>query len=447
MLTNREFRKHLIVLSLPMMLQQLLTTTLSFLDTLMIGQLGATSISAVAIANQMNVLLFYCVFGVSSGASVFLARYYGGGKEDSMEKVMGLGLTCCLLFSLLWFLGSFLFPESIMHIFSKDEEVVRQGCSYLRIIAPSYFLYALTYIFSTGFRSVGRTSIPLYASLVALTLNAVGNYLLIFGIGPFPRLGVRGAAIATLLSRLVEVSIIVLLSYLLRMPYRIRRLGKAFVWSCSFFLEYLRVCLPILLNEIFFVLGISIFKIAYSRLGTEAFAAINIAEAIENVFFITSLGISHATTVLISQRIGAGEESQAQRYADQTVRLDFIMSLIQGLLIAATAPLLVQLFNISPELKRETMLALFVIALYQPAISVGMLYFVGIFRAGGDTNFSFIGETACVFLVGIPLAFITTALGLPIYIVLSFVHLNAVAKTIVGAVHLRSRRWMKAIDS
>ena len=159
------------------------------------------------------------------------------------------------------------------------------------------------------------------------------------------------------------------------------------------------------------------------------------------------MGISHASTVLISQRIGAGEESEAQRYAHQTVKIDFVMSLFQGVLIAATAPLLVQLFNISPELKRDTMLTLFVIALYQPAISVGMLYFVGIFRAGGDTNFSFLGESACVFFVGIPLAFITTSMGLPIYIVIAFVHLNAVAKTIVGAIHLHSRRWMKSIDS
>ncbi len=447
MLTDREFRKQLVAISLPIMFQQFLTTSISFLDTLMIGQLGEAAITAVSIGSQINLLLYYCVFGVSSGTSVFLARYYGAGREESMEKVMGIGTFSCLLFALLWFIGSFFFPRTIMHVFSHDEEVVSLGCSYLVTVSPSYFLYALTYIFTIGFRSVGKTGIPLCSSMIALSINALGNYLLIFGKGPFPQLGVGGAAIATVFSRLLEAGIIIYISYARKMPYRIRRPANAFSWRHSFLMDYMKLCLPVLLNELFFALGISIYKIAYSRLGTGPFAAINIAEAIDNVFFVTTIGIAHSSTVLISQRIGAKEESEAQRYAHITVKVCFALSIIQGILIVSSAPLLVPLFNISPELQRATILTLFVNALYQPAISVGMLYFVGIFRSGGDTRFSFIGESACVFFIGIPLAFITTSLGLPTYMVMAFVHLNAVAKTIVGAVHLHRRRWMKVLES
>ncbi|MCR5731579.1 MAG: MATE family efflux transporter [Sphaerochaetaceae bacterium] len=445
---DKTFKKKLMLVAIPIMLQQLLTTALSFLDTLMVGQLGEVSIAAVGIANQINLLLNLSVFGIASGVSVFLARFYGAKNEDGMEKVMAIGLVFSFLFSFIFFIASFFFPHTTVHIFSQDERVISVGVKYLKTVSPSYFLYALAFIYSTGFRSVGKTSIPLYSTIIALSLNAVGNYFLIFGFGPFPRLEVQGAAIATVASRFVETFIIVFLSYRGREPYRIRRFSVAFSWKASFAYDYLKICLPILCNELFYAIGLSICKVAYSKLGTESFAAISIVESIENVFFITAWGIASAATVVLSQLLGAGgEEENVQKYAKETVKVALTLSLAHGLLMALISPLLVQLFNISYALKNETLITLIISAIYQPIISVGLVYYVGIFRAGGDTRYSFMGETGCMFFVAIPLAFLTTGLGLPIYAVIAFVHLNDLVKVVVGARHLNKRMWMKAIES
>ena len=184
-------------IALPVVFQGLLTNSLSFVDTLMIGQLGEEAIAAVGLANQMFFLISLLFFGISSGSSIFLSQFWGAGNENNIKRVMGLSATVAFFGAAIAAIGSFLFPVQLMHIFTYDPVVVNYGVSYLKIVAISYVFTAISNVLSTALRVIGHAKIPLGVALFSLTMNAIGNYLLIFGVGPFPELGVAGAAIAT----------------------------------------------------------------------------------------------------------------------------------------------------------------------------------------------------------------------------------------------------------
>ncbi|MFA6906989.1 MAG: MATE family efflux transporter, partial [Sphaerochaeta sp.] len=295
---RKDFFLKMFSIALPVVVQSLLNNSLSFVDTLMIGQLGESSIAAVALANQMFFLISLLFFGVTSGSAIFLSQYWGARNETNIQKVLGISLSIAGIGALLVALASFFFPRHIMHIFTTEETVVRIGISYLKIVAVSYLFSAFSQIMATALRVIGKAKIPLQVALVSLSLNAVGNYLLIFGIGPFPQWGVAGAALATAVSRLIEMLALLFIVYR-RHPVIAIRSRQAFVWNKKFVLHILPISLPVIINEIFWALGMTTYKIAYSRMGIEAIAAINVAESIGNLFFVVMMGVSNATLIMI----------------------------------------------------------------------------------------------------------------------------------------------------
>lgn len=440
--------KKLLVIALPIMLQNLISTSLSFVDTLMIGQLGQEHIAAVGIANQVYFLISLFFFGIVSGTSIFLSQYYGSGEYGKMRKTMAISFSICLIGSVIMALFSFFYPEFIINFFSEDPPVVYYGVEYMKYVAFSYIFAAVSSTLSIGFRSISKAQLPLAITFISLTTNAIGNYLLIFGIGPFPELGVAGAAISTFIARLLEMCLLVFLTWRKGGTVFAFKKKEDFKFEREFLRSYSKTSIPVLFNEVLWALGMTLYKVAFSRLGTEALATVNITESIANFFFIAMLGIGNATTILLGNTLGSGDREKAMRWAKNLILLSLSIGILMGALEMFLAPFFTSMFNVSVAVALTAIASLRVNAILQPIKSINMTTIVGILRAGGDTRYAMLAEMFGVYCVGVPLAFICAAvLKLPLEYVYLVLGLEELAKTIFGLSRIKTGKWANVLSS
>ncbi len=443
--TRREFFSKLLFLSLPIMMQNLLMASVSFVDTMMIGMVGEEAIAAVGLANQMFFLITLFFFGVSSGAAIFVAQYWGAQDRESMHKVMGIALLISIAGALLSSIVSLVFPETIMSIFTDDPTVISRGREYLVVVAVSYLFTAVVMVYSTSLRSTGDARTPLYISIFSLSLNVVLNYVLILGKFGFPRLEVRGAALATAISRGVEMVLLLLLVYgkkrAVAAPIK-RLLG----FNRTMVKKYFVTCLPVILNEIFWSLGMTTYKIAFSRMGMEVIASVNVSEAIQNLFFVILMGISNASAIMIGNRIGENRINLAIANANRLLHIGLFTGAILGGLLALLAPWLSIPFNLSPAVAHMTTRSLLSLGLLVPIKAYNMVLVVGVLRSGGDTRFSMFAELTGVWLIGVPCAFLgALVFHIPIYYLYLFVGLEEAFKLVIGMVRVKSGKWINRL--
>src|SRR5690554_3998452 len=269
--TRKQFLSRLLLLSVPIMLQNFLVSSVSFVDTVMIGMVGESAIAAVGLGNQMFFLITVFLFGISSGAAIFIAQYWGAQDHRSMHKVMGIALLLSIAGALASTALSLAMPAQIMTIFTDDPTVVGLGSEYLVIVAISYLFTAVVMVYSTALRSTGDAKTPLYISSLSISLNVLLNYLLILGKWGFPRLEVKGAAIATVIARGVEVVLLLLIVYRTKRPVA-ASLKHMLSFDKALLNRYFVTCLPVILNEMFWSLGMATYKVAFSRMGVQVIA-------------------------------------------------------------------------------------------------------------------------------------------------------------------------------
>lgn len=440
---DKRFYIQMMAIALPIALQNLISSSLNMVDTVMIGALGEGSISAVGLANQIYFLLMLFLFGINSGISIYIAQFWGKKDVKSIHKTLGFSILGGFLISLPFFLGAVFFSTQLMGIFTADTAVIREGAVYLRISGWSYLLMAFSFSFAIASRSVGEAKLPMVASAISLGCNTVLNYLLIFGVLGFPALGVAGAAIATVIARGVELLVIVGTIYsrdhVLRSPVR-----ELIQLNIDFIRPILKTALPVVLNEGFWAVGMTLYAVAYARSGTEAYAAVQIAGTVERLFFIFSFGLGSACAVMIGNELGANRIQNAKLYAHRFMWLGIVSSIGIGLLMAIVAVPATYLFNVTPAIRWAATCILFVNALTMILKMISTILIIGIFRGGGDTTFSFVLEICCVYLIGVPLAFIgALVLKLPIFIVVLLVSLEELVKSIVGLYRVKSGVWAK----
>lgn len=444
---RKDFTSKMISIALPVIFQSLLNNSLSFVDTLMIGQLGEASIAAVALANQMFFLISLLFFGVTSGSAIFLSQYWGAKNETNIQRVLGLSVAVAGIGAFIFALASFFIPRQIMYIFTTEEVVVAHGISYLKIVAISYIFSAISQVLATALRVVGHARIPLLVALFSLSMNAVGNYLLIFGIGPIPAMGVAGAAYATAASRLVEVVALLVIVYR-HHPVLAIRTKEAFHWNKAFLLHIVPTSLPVILNEFFWALGMIAYKVAYSRIGIEAIAAINVAESIGNLFFVAMMGVSNATLIMIGVKIGEKQIPLARLYAKRFILTALLVGIAMGLFEVLIAPLFAQFFNISDEVRRLAILCLYVHALTMPFKSINIVIIVGVLRSGGDTRYSMFAEMFGVWAVGVPLAFLgALVFKLEIHQLFLLLGMDEVSKMFIGLHRIKKGTWVNDLTT
>ena len=399
---EKGFYKKLIALGLPIALQNLVTTSLNMLDTLMIGQLGETAIGAVALSNQIYFLMILLTFGISSGSSVFTAQFWGKRDMKGVHQSIGLSLVLGCTGAGLFTLAALFIPRKILGLFTIDQAVILQAVPYLRITALSYLFTAGTVIFQGALRSIGVVKLPLYISAGALSLNAFLNYALIFGKFGFPHLGITGAALATTGARVLETGILVSLIYLDRSPVA-ARVKEMTGQSRAFLKKYFWRVSPVILNEVGWSMGITMFTLIYARMGTSVLAAYNITDTFSRLAFVLFFGSANASAIVLGNMIGEGRQVEAAGHGRFLLLSVPLATTLMTAVVIIASPWIPLAFNVSPEVRsyiREFLVILAVFLLFKTS---NMHIIVGILRSGGDTHYCMTIELLPLWLVSIPL--------------------------------------------
>ncbi|MGL4688413.1 MAG: MATE family efflux transporter, partial [Fusobacteriaceae bacterium] len=311
---NKKFYRTLVVITIPIVIQNLIASSINMLDTVMIGNVGQEELAAVGIANQYYFLFSLAIFGVAAGCGVFIAQLWGKKDIKNIKSTLGVGLISSVLITLIFVAFGIIYPREIMGIFSVDKKVIELGRDYLLIVSVSFILTAISFSYASALRSVRNSSLPMWASVGALIVNGVLNYVLIFGKLGFSPMGVRGAAIATLTARTVEVSI--LIYYIYGREHILKATAKElFNLSGTMVANIFKVATPIILNDICFGLSTVTYSAIYGRIGTEAIATIQICTTVFTLFLVLIYGLANSAVVVVGNEIGAGRSEQGKIYA------------------------------------------------------------------------------------------------------------------------------------
>lgn len=443
---DKEFYKTLLMIAVPIALQNLVTVMVSMMDTLMIGQLGETQLSATSIANQLWFMLMICCFGIAGGANVLLAQYWGKGDLPVMRRIQAITFKVTFAISLLFVLVSQVFPQQFMGIFTPDPETIALGASYLRIVGWSYPLYALANAAIMMLRSVGTVNISVVVYLVSLIVNTSVNYVLIFGHFGAPRMEIRGAAIGTSLSRCFEFGITLI--FLLTKEKKIRfSLKDLLLNNKELYRKYIAQSVPVIGNEAMWGIGASMVAVVIGRMGTNFVAANSIYTVLNQLVTVLIFGVGNAALTIVGNTIGTGNYELAKQRAFTLYVLGAGIGILAAGLTLGLGPILVKFYqNLTPEtveILEKIILVGSVIVFFQALAVVGM---VGVLRAGGDSRFVFICEASFLWGVAVPLGFLTgLVLGWPAPAVFFILKSDEVLKTMVSTVRILRFRWLRDI--
>ncbi|QSF44383.1 MATE family efflux transporter [Paenibacillus tianjinensis] len=440
---DKEFRRSIFVIALPIIIQQLATSSLNFIDVIMVGRLGETSIASVGLSSNFTFIYICLLNGISTGASIFAAQFWGKKEVHHVRSVLGFSLLLSLSVSLLFSFASIFFPGRILSIYTNDPEVIEQGRIFLRLIGFSFVATSITFCYSAVLRSIGNAKLPMFVSVFALSLNTLLNYLLIFGNLGFPALGLKGSAIATLVSRLVEFGLIVSSVYIFKIPLVFKRIRDFFSVGSGFVRKYFITTIPLVLGITFWSLGLNFYNISYAHIGTQAVAAYSVAGTVEQIAFVVFTGLSGACNVLIGNRIGAGHKDKVLSYSRSFIWLAFTGSLIVGACIYLLSGPVLTLYSMSAEAHMAARTLLLLMSCFLCVKVVNMILIQGVLNAGGDTVFTLVQNSAAMWAVGIPMAYIAVyRLHLPIYWVYIFIMSEEFAKLIIGVPRFLSKKWI-----
>lgn len=440
---DRVFIKTLMVLAIPIILQSLVTASLNLLDNLMIGSLGENEIAAVGISNQFYMLYYYTVMGITLGAGIFMSQFWGKKDIASIHKFLGISLVVGMISTIFFAVVAFFFPENIMKIFTDDNIVIVEGVAYLKMVALSYIFTTISLAYAAALRSVGQTKIPMYGSLVGLIFNGILNYIFIFGKFGAPVMGVAGAALGTTISRFMELLFIIFIIYKNKNVVA-GNISELLNFDLHLVKRYFITAIPVIFNDVMWIAGITAYFVAYSKLGTNATATMQIANTINNVFNIFGIGIASASAILIGNKIGAGKEEDAKEDATKISLFSTLLGVIIGVLFFLLAPFIAMLFKITPETYRNVILVLRVMAVVLPLRFFGITQIIGVLRGGGDVMYAIITELVAVWLIGVPLSFVGAIyFKSSITIVYILVCLEEVFKVVATYPRLRSGKWIK----
>ena len=437
-----EYFPNIRKIAIPVIIQQLTFSGLNMLGVVFVGQKGEVSVAAVGLAGQLAFLLNLVHFGIISGAAMFTAQFWGRQDVPNLRRVLGLCLILAVSASLIFFVLAQFLPAQILSIYTKDAEVIALGTSYVRVFSWTYLFFAVTFSYALVMRSTGDVRTPTTISVSALLLSTFLSYSLIFGKFGFPELGIQGAAVAAVVARALECVALISIIYIRKSPVaaswrELTNFDRAFVG------KVIKPMLPVIINELFWALGITTYNAIYGRMGTEAFAAMNIVSTIEQLAFVIFIGIGNATSVLVGNRIGAGKEDEAYVYAGRSLGLGLVGGMLIGLLLQLVKVPVLSLYNVSPEVIENAGNVINVITFFLWVRVNNMTIVVGILRAGGDTRFSMFIDGFIIWLVGVPMAYLgANVWHLPVYLVYLCAMSEEATKWILGINRYFSRKWI-----
>lgn len=402
---SRVFYKSVLALVLPMAAQNLINVGISSLDVIMLGKVGETALSASSLANQIQFIMTMIFFGVTSGACVLTAQYWGKGDRRTIEKVIGIALRISLVTGILFTLGALLFPGPLMCIFTNEPEVIAEGVKYLRIVGYSYLFMSITMVYLNIMRSVEKVIISTVVYSVSLVTNGVLNAIFIFGLLGLPAMGISGAALATSIARFVELVIVLVYAYRPGQPVRLR-FSDIFTRDPQLFRDFLRYSIPVTLNEMMWGGGASMITAVIGHMGQSAVAANSVAQVTRQLATVVAFGIANATAIMIGKAIGEGNEKKAEDFGRRFVWLTVIAGVIGGVVVLCVSPIASAALTLTDQAREYLTFMMFVMSYFVIGQAFNTTMVVGVFRAGGDTKFGLIEDTVAMWGVSILIGFL-----------------------------------------
>lgn len=444
----KELYKKVFTIGIPVSIENMIYSLMNFIDVFMVGKenvalgLGTAAVAGLGFANQVFMIFIVSLFGLNSGGGILAAQYYGKKDYKNLKKCLGITITVGLLFSFLFFLMGLFIPEKIIGIFTSDPKVLKLGANYFRIIALIYPLIGLGYSFNMQLRAIGKNQYSLYSTIIGLCINLVGNYLFINGNLGFPAMGVVGAAIATVIARIVSIFYLIYIIYKNKLPMA-GNFQELFKLSWGFIAKALKISLPVFGHEIMWVTGVSMYVIIYGRIGTEATAAIQVVKSISNLVFTLVFGLSSGTAAIIGQEIGAGNEENAYKYGVELLKISLVIGTAVALFVYAICPVVLILMKVDSAIYPLARQIVFSEGILIIIKTTGTLFIVGVLRAGGDTLWTMFADLIPLWTFAIPLTYIAgLKLGLPVALVYLCSGSDELLKMPFCIQRLKSRKWI-----
>ena len=437
----KGFYSSLVAIAIPISLQALLQNFVNMLDTIMIGRLGSVEIAAVGLGNQIFFILNMILFGITSGGGVFIAQFWGKKDIYGIRKSLGLMTVIAIFTSVIFTILGLFIPHKMISLYSPDPQVIQVGGTYLRYVCLSYIPTAISFSITLALRSTERVKLPLVCTAISLSINLIANYLLIFVAG----LGVKGAAIATIIARFIELFILVIWSY--SHKYEIcGKLKEHLGYNKNFVFKYIKIALPVIINETFWGLGTSVYNAIFAHAGTNAFTAYSITGTISQLTWVFCMGFGNGIGVLIGKRIGEKKVDEARLYAKRSMWFMPLIGAAVGIFLLPLSKLLPIFFNVGPEIIKDATSILMILIFMYPFNSFCMNWIVGVCRAGGDTVFSAVAEIVVLWCVSIPLGYVAAfILNLSAPMIYLFFCSESVVKAIIGAIRVVSGKWLRDV--
>lgn len=445
---DREFYKVVLSLAIPMTLQNVMQLLLNMMDTVMLGRLGTNSevlISAANFANQPYFVYSLFLFGMVSGMSVLIAQYWGKGDTDAINSIAGIAISAAIVVGSLFTAVCYMFTPQVIGLFTESSEVIDLGVKYLRIVLASYVIASLTSLLCGIMRSTEQVGIALGSNTIGITTNIVLNYCFIFGKFGFPRMEIEGAALATLIAKIVEF--VVVLIYVIFFDKRVKlSFKRMFKLKGHLVKDFIRYSLPVIFNETMWGLGITLHSVVIGHIDDASYAAYTVANIIEKIGLLSAIGFANATQIIIGKEIGAGRSENAYPYAKTMLTLSALLGLIMsGVVLIVRVPA-VGLFDIYDTTKTAAINIIAVMSVIIFIKSFNTTAIVGAMRGGGDTRTAMIFDFMPMWIISIPLGAIAAHFfKLPVWWVYACLMSDEVIKSPFCLIYIRSKRWIRNV--
>ena len=445
-LKKQNLLKNVIRLALPISLQQMLAASFHLVDTAMVVRLGTTPTAALGVSGRWFFLINLTFFGFASGMSVMVSQYWGMHDIKNIRKSFGMGLINAMAVGLIMTFLIFLFTPQFLSVFTNDRLVISEGVKYLKIACWTFLPMSISFIFSYLLRSTEVVILPLITTVISVIANTALNYVLIFGKLGFPELGIRGAAIATLMSATLQMLLIVSISYI-KKNVAAAKFRELFGLGRDFVKKYYVLALPVLANEVLWALGVSVYNMVFGRMGSDNYAAFTIYGSIEQLMFTFFIGICSACAVIVGKMVGRGEAQQAYATAKKFMIYGTMFAFAMGVAVIFVRNPIISLLSVpDPQTAAMVSRLLLIYAFAIPLYILPFIAIVGIFRSGGDTKRGLIYDVINVWFIGVPIVGIAgLVLKLQFEWVFGLMWTEHIVKTIMCLFYFRSRKWIRRL--
>ena len=444
---EKSFYKLILSIAVPVVLQNMITIGVNIMDTLMLGNYGEVQLSASSLANEfINIYHIMCM-GMSMGAAVLTAQYYGAGNNPSLKKIVTIVLQMGLVIAAAFTVVTLLFPEELMRLYTPDEAVIEKGVLYFRISAVTYVLLGVSLILTNILRTVHQVRFPLVLSIVTFFVNVFFNWVFIYGRLGAPEMQIEGAALGTVIARLVECGSLVTYFFVFdkRIGYRIKDL---FMKCGDHVRVYITYAIPVMVSDTLLALGNSAVSIIMGHIGASFVAANSIISQTVRLSTVFNQGLSSASSVITGNTLGKGERDKAYHQGVTFLCLSILIGLAAAVVILLISPLLVESFNITQETKDiayQLMASVSVMMVFQTVQSV---LTKGVLRGGGDTRFLMLADILFLWLASIPLGYLCGLVWhLSPFWIYAALKIDWVIKSIWCIFRLRSKKWIRVVQA